>query len=94
PAFIPHCVPVINLVSTRTKPIAFEKGKSRYVLAADEIFSIDRIKLQSEPEEISDGSDHRVPLIDSAQLTAHHFAEPSDNILLFPSAWSKQAFTH
>ncbi|WP_274533170.1 type VI secretion system baseplate subunit TssF [Photorhabdus temperata] len=70
-------------MSTRTKPIAFEKGKSRYVLAADEIFSIDRIKLQSEPEEISDGSDHRVPLIDSAQLTAHHFAEPSDNILLF-----------
>ncbi|MGV8001973.1 type VI secretion system baseplate subunit TssF [Photorhabdus temperata subsp. temperata] len=83
PAFIPHCVPVINLSSTRTKPIAFEKDKSRYVLAADEIFSIDNIKLQSEPEEIADGSDHRVPLINSAQLTAHHFAEPGDNILLF-----------
>ncbi|OHV57200.1 hypothetical protein BB987_21255 [Photorhabdus temperata] len=83
PAFIPHCVPVINLSSTRTKPIAFEKGKSCYVLAADEIFSIDNVKLQSEPEEIADGSDHRVPLIDSAQLTAHHFAEPGDNILLF-----------
>ncbi|NHB89123.1 type VI secretion system baseplate subunit TssF [Photorhabdus tasmaniensis] len=83
PAFIPHCVPVINLSSTKTKPIAFEPGQSRYVLAADEIFSIDSIKLQSEPEEIADGSDHRVPLIDSAQLTAHHFAEPGDKILLF-----------
>ncbi|WP_350307783.1 type VI secretion system baseplate subunit TssF, partial [Photorhabdus viridis] len=27
PAFIPHCVPVINLSSARTKPIIFEKDK-------------------------------------------------------------------
>ncbi|WP_350307676.1 type VI secretion system baseplate subunit TssF, partial [Photorhabdus viridis] len=83
PAFIPHCVPVINLSSARTKPIIFEKDKSCYVLPADEIFSIDNVKLHSEPEEISSGSGRRVPLINSAQLTAHHFAEPSDNILLF-----------
>ncbi|WP_240042945.1 type VI secretion system baseplate subunit TssF [Photorhabdus luminescens] len=83
PAFIPHCVPVINLVPTKTKPIAFEKGKSCYVLKSDEIFSIDKVKLQSEPEETSDGSDHCVPLIDSAQLAACHFAEPGDKILLF-----------
>ncbi|KOY62265.1 type VI secretion system baseplate subunit TssF [Photorhabdus heterorhabditis] len=83
PAFIPHCVPVINLVSARTKPIVFEKGKSRYVLPADEIFSLDSVKLKYEPEAISGGTDHRVPLIDSAQLATHHFAEPSDRILLF-----------
>ncbi|MBS9436105.1 type VI secretion system baseplate subunit TssF [Photorhabdus noenieputensis] len=83
PAFIPHCVPVINLAPARTKPITFEKGKSRYVLAANEIFSIDNIKLQSDPDGASGGSAHSVPLINSAQLAACHFAEPGDNILLF-----------
>ncbi|MGS0630217.1 MULTISPECIES: type VI secretion system baseplate subunit TssF [Photorhabdus] len=83
PAFIPHCVPAINLVSAKTKPIAFENGKSRYVLAADEIFGINNVKLQSEPEEISGGSDHDIPLINSAQLAACYFAEPGDKILLY-----------